>query len=265
MAKTKTRKGKDKAPKQTVFGGLNKSRYAKKGVGADRIQLGQGDSGTFQFVAPITDEKMWKEIWQHQFNDGGWKYVPCLGDDCPLCDDDERDVSKTTYRFFTVVWDSKEKKLAVLEGPKDLSGRIARKFSKAEKRKKGSFLTQTYEITKLKTTPVSYEVDEGGKKAVSIDLKKAPDLDAYIEDQKLRYFGDDLPKSKKGKKKEPKRTALDDDDDAQEDGYDEEELEEMDWSDLKKYAKQLGVKLVDKDGEKRKRPALIKLILKKQD
>lgn len=248
-----------------TFGGLNASRYKKKSGFGDRLQLKQGDSADVQFVAPISDQDQWKEISQHQFQDRGkWNYVPCLGDDCPLCDDDDRDVSKTTYRFFTNAYSFKDKKVVIVEGPKDLSGRIARKFGRCEKRKKGSFLKKTWEISKLATTPVSYEVEEADRKVVTIDPKQLVDLDAYIKAEAERYFGDDMPTT--SGKKESKRTALDDDDDeADEDFYDEEELEEMEWADLKRYAKQLGVKLVDKEGEKRKRPALIRLILKKQD
>ena len=254
-------KDKGKSSKGTVFGGLNKDRYEKKARGADRVQIEQGKSVTVQFVAPIDDQDLWKEIDQHQFQEKGWKYVPCLGDGCPLCEDDDKDVSKTTYRFFTVVWDFKEKRLAILEGPKDLSGRIARRFASSEKKKKGSFLDKTFLVTKNKTTPVSYDVETGEKKVVKIDMKKVPNLAEYIEDQKKRYFGDDLPKSKKGKGKKGKsdKTAMDDDA-AEDDILDKTELEALSDKKLVAYAKSTGIKKPDASDRK----ALIKAIVKKQ-
>jgi hypothetical protein len=251
-----------------IGGGLNKKNYAKKGSGGDRLVLKQGDTATVQFVAGCDDSDHWKEISQHQFQDKGrWNYVPCLGDDCPLCEDDDRDVSKVTYRFFTNVYSMKDKKIVILEGPKDLSGRIARKWEGAEKKKPGLFLKRTYDVSKLATTPVSYDVEIGEDNTKKIDMKGCIDLDAYIRSEAARYYGDEMPgvsDKKSGKKK--KRTALDDDEDeAEEDTYEREELMEMDWTDLKRLAKSLKIKLVDKEGEKRKRTALVKLILKAQD
>ena len=243
-----------------TFGGLNKSRYTK-GTGGDRVILKQGDTVSVQFLAPIDDASQWKEINQHVFQEGKrWNYVPCLGDDCPLCDDEDSDVRKTSYRFFTNVFNFKTKKIEILEGPKDLSGRIAYKYEKNKKR----FTQRVFEISKLATTPVSYDVDldEERRAKSSIDTAKAIDLDEYLNSQAVRYFGDDMPAPGK-KSKGKKRTALDDDD-VIEDEYDEDELEEMEWSDLKQVATSLGIKLKDKEGNKRKRPTLIKLIIKKQ-
>lgn len=255
-------------------GGLNKSRYTK-GAGVPRVELKQGDSVKVQFIADIDDEQWWKEIDQHQFQDKGWKYVPCLGEGCPLCEDEDRDVSKINYRFFTVVYDFKKKELAVLEGPKDLSGRIASKRNRAEKSKKGKFLKTVYEIDKKATTPVSYDVNvEDDKKTVSVDpgKLKAFDLAAYLVDQAKRYFGDDLPtggKKKKGKgkdKESKKKSALDEDEDYQEDvEYDVDDLMEMSEKDVKAIAKNLGIGLKNtKTGEKRSQKTLAKLIVKKQ-
>lgn len=252
-----------------IGGGLNKKNYAKKGSGGDRVILKQGETATVQFVAGCDDSEHWKEISQHQFQDKGrWNYVPCLGDECPLCEDDDRDVSKTTYRFFTNVYSLKDKKVAILEGPKDLSGRIARKWENSEKKKEGLFLKRTFDVSKLATTPVSYDVEIGEDDTKKIDMKQCIDLDAYIRGEAARYYGDEMPTvdSKKSKgKKSKKKTALDDDDDAQEDTFDREELMEMDWSELKRLAKSLKVSLTDKEGEKRKRTALVKLVLKAQD
>lgn len=261
-AKPKGKPDRGRQEKGKVFGGLHKDRYEKRARGADRLELQQGDSAVVQFVAPITDEKFWKEIDQHQFQDKGWRYVPCLGEGCPLCDDDDKDVAKTTYRFFTVVWDFKEKRLAVAEGPKDLSGRIGRRYEGLKKKgKEDTFLKKTYLVSKNKTTPVSYDIETDDKKPVKIDLSKAPDLDAYIEDQKVRYFGEDLPKAtkKKGKGKKGQKTALDDDA-AEDDELTKDELNDLSDKKLTAYAKEVGIKKPDVSDRK----GLIKQILKKQ-
>lgn len=248
-----------------TFGGLNKKNYTKKGGFGDFVKMDVGDTVLVQFVADISDDEWWKEIEQHVFKEKGkWQYVPCLGDNCPLCEDDDPEVAKTSYRFFTVVYDFGEKRLAILEGPKDLSGRIAFRYEK----KKKSFLSRTWDVSKLKTQPVSYDVESADKKAKEIDEEKlkAFDLDKMIQAKAERYFGEDLAGNKKSKK--PKKSALDDDDDEDDyeadDEYDEDDLLEMERSEVRKIAKQLGIKATDKEGEARSKKTLIKLILKKQ-
>lgn len=252
------------------FGGLNAKRYTKGTGGVDRVNFKKGETVTVQFVADTDDTKQWKEINQHQFNDNGWKYVPCLGKNCPLCEDEDNDVRKINYRFFTNVYDFGQKKFAVLEGPKDLSGRIAGKAKRMAK-KPGKFLKTIFDISKLDQSPVTYEVDiEDDHKPVKVDEKKLVDLDAYIIDQAKRYFGDDLPTDGGGKKKKGKdnrKSSLDDDDeDYQEDEvYDEDDLEEMSSKEIKSIAKGLKIALKNPKNDKpRSQETLIKLILKKQ-
>lgn len=268
MALTASKKKKGKSKKSSglsvrTFGGLNKKNYTKKGGFGDFVKMDQGDTVLVQFVANIDDDEWWKEIEQHVFKEKGkWQYVPCLGDNCPLCEDDDPDVAKTSYRFFTVVYDFGEKRLAILEGPKDLSGRIAFRYEK----KKKSFLTRTWDISKLKTQPVSYDVESADKKAKEIDEEKlkAFDLDKMIQSKAERYFGEDIAS---GGKKKNKKSALDDDDEDEyesDDEYDEDELLDMEASEIRKIAKDLGIKRTDKEGEARSKKTLIKLILKKQ-
>lgn len=263
LTKDKKKKGKSKSSGLSVrtFGGLNKSNYTKKGNFGDFVKMDVGDTVLVQFVANIDDDQWWKEIEQHVFKEKGkWQYVPCLGDNCPLCQDDDPEVAKTSYRFFTVVYDFAEKRLAILEGPKDLSGRIAFRYEKKRK----SFLSRTWDVSKLKTTPVSYDVESADKKAKEIDEEKLAtfDLDKMLHAKAVRYFGEDLDAAKKGSKK----SALDDDDDedAIDDEYDQDDLEEMSMKELKRVAKALGIKTVDKEGEARSKKTLIKLVLKKQ-
>jgi hypothetical protein len=257
--KTKKRKG----PKSggglapTIYRGLNENRM-RKGSNTPRLILKQGDTATVQFLTSI---KEFREYDMHQFQERNrWQYVPCAGDGCPLCEDEDPDVSKISYRFCCCVWVPKEKKVLILEGPKDLSGRIALRF-KGNKKK---FTKRMYDVSKLKTTPVSYDVERSDGRTIDPDSVELIDLDKFIVDEMERYFGDSTPKpSSKG------RSSLDDDDDdddddADEDEYDEDELDDMELSEVKSIAKSLGIALKTKDGEKRKKSKLIQLILKKQ-
>ena len=240
------------------FGGLSKKRM-EKGQASDRIFMKKGETATVQFLGATDDEEVFREFYVHQFQDGGrWTYVPCAEDNCPLCEDEDPQVSKAHYRFCTSVYSLKDKKVAILEGPKDLAGRIDRKCSRNAKK----FLRKTWDISKLDTTPVSYEVEEADDRAVSTDGLKPMSLPGYIEQEQRRYFGNDMPtESKKSGK-----TALDDDDDdAEDDSFDEDELEEMSTKEIKKIAKSLKISLDNpKNNEPRSKSRLIQLILKKQ-
>lgn len=253
MAK-KTAK-KDKGLSAKVYSGLSKSRIAQRAASnTPRLILDKGQTKTIQFLdSPAT----MKEYDTHSFREkGGWKYVPCLEGKCPLCEDEEREVSKTSYRFLANVWSFKDKKVVVLEGGVELSEKILSRFD----RKKKFFMKRTWDITKMSGERVTYDIDQG-EKAVLKDTSdlKLYDLDDYIAAQLQRYYGTDVPDTSKAK-----RTSLDDDDDADEDEYDEETLEEMSSKELKKVARSLGVSLTNKDGDPASSKLLIKRILKEQ-
>jgi hypothetical protein len=246
-----------------MYSGLSKKRM-EKGQASNRLILKQGKTQTVQFLD--TPDEM-KEFDMHQFQDGGkWNYVPCAGDDCPLCEDDDPDVARTRYRFICNVYSFSDKAVRVMNGPKDLSGRIMQRYERLRKSAGGSrkkaakrFLSKTYDVTQLNTQPVTYDVEAADDEPVQTDKLKKLDLEAYIINDMKRYFGADGMPDGGGK------TAMDDDDeDEQEDEYDEDELDEMTPGEVRSIAKGLGIKLVDKDGEKRKKSALIRLILKKQ-
>lgn len=267
MAKKDKGKPKGKGLTPQVFSGLNRKRMAK-GTGGNRCQVPQGTTVTVM-ILDTPDEMM--EFNQHQFRDGGkWNYVPCAGDNCPLCQDDDEDVRKIHYRFITNVYNMASKQVEILEGPKSLSGRIMQRYDSIFKKKKkvskanAAFLAKVYDISKLKTTPVEWDVETADddrlseskyEKLKKFDLKK--DIEASME----RYFGDGVPAG-------GSKTALDDDDeedeDYEEDEYDEDDLEEMDRAAVVKIAKGLGIKSKDSEGEKRSKDKLIKLIIKKQ-
>src|SRR5688572_15129141 len=92
-------------------GGFGNTAYIKK-----------GDTLPVQFYHEPDDFLTFKE---HQWDeDRKWFFVPCLGDDCPLCDDESENRSRVAYQFAAQVYNIKEKKAQVLKGGKDLGGRI---------------------------------------------------------------------------------------------------------------------------------------------
>lgn len=240
-----------------TFRGLNKKRMEKKGGNFNRVVIKQGDSVVVQFLEPIEE---FVEYENHSFRDGArWQYVPCAGDDCPLCADDDPDVSKTGYRFCCNVYNFKEKKVQILEGPKDLAGRIAHRYERRAK----SWLKRTWEISKFPTTPVSYDVESADDRPVRPDGLERHDLMKYITDEMLRYFGDDIPSPSKG----GGPSSLDDDWDDEEDSFDDDEYTKEDLLDLgpaalKEAAESVGVSVKKITKENRKK--VISAILKKQ-
>lgn len=241
-----------------TFKGLNKKRMASGGGSGLRVVLKQGETGTFQF---LDEPSEMREIERHEFQeDGKWNFVPCAGDDCPLCDDEEEDKAKSRYRFYANVYDIKQKKVLVLDGPKDLAGRV---FAKYE-RKASMFKKRVWDISKLGTTPVSYDVDLAEKDPVPTTRLEKHDLDDYLLAELKRYYGDDLEAASTGK------SALEDDDDIddededdEEDGPDEDEMGEMRPSELKRYAREVGLSRTTIDGVT-SRAALIRRIVKKR-
>lgn len=245
-----------------TFGGLNEDNYTAGTGFGDRLKFEKkGKAYPVQFVAGIDDSSQWIEFWQHQFRDGkSWAYVPCLEDNCPLCADDDDEVKKRRYRFVTNVLDLKDKKMKILEGPKDLSSRIARRWeSKKKAKKKGGkpFLEQVYGLVQNDTQPVTYDVEVLDDKAVKINLKDCYDLQAYIDSAAQRFFKGKPAASKKSNKKKGK-SALDAEE-TQEDSYSESDLKGMSAKKLAKAAKSFNI---DPDGVEPVK--LIKKILKAQ-
>lgn len=208
MAKTKEKtktKAKGGLSVKTFSGGLNKKRMEQKGGGGNfgnKMILKKGEMQVGQFVGDPDSEAHFKEFDQHSFQeDGKWCYVPCAGDDCPLCLDESEAKSKVSYRFVCLVYSFKEKKLMVLEGPKTLAQLIYYKYQQ----KPEAFLKRTYELIKFPTEPVTYGVDKGdddGLKPKALAALEAPDLDKYIQGELDRYYGDEA-------KALPKKSALD--------------------------------------------------------
>lgn len=228
-----------------MFKGLNEGRM-KSGVGrfADRTKFVQGDTIDVQFLDLISE---FVEYDQHQFRDGGkWKYVPCGGDNCPLCADDDSEVSKTHYRFSCNVYNHDTKRVEVFEGPKTLSALISKRYGKVAHKAKGDedklrklWTNSVWEMSKMKTQPVSFDVDEGDSDPVTSKRweGKTFDLQKNIIEQFKFYFGDDVDiRALDAKEDTEAKSSMDDD------GVTKKELKEMDDDALKKVGKSFGIK-----------------------
>jgi hypothetical protein len=268
------------------FTGLSKKRMASKGGSLVRSVLKQGETKPYQF---LTKPAGMKEFFQHQWReDGQWWYVPCIADEngqgCPLCDDEDEVRAKQHYKFLANVYDLKEKKVLIFEGPKTLATQIFQKYQ----RKPGLFLKRVYDVTKMPTTPVTYNSELAEERPVRTSGLKLHDLQAYLDAEANRYFGEGgAGASTKSKKR---RSALDDDEDFDEeddedfededefedeedDEYDDEEEDEEDdpsedemmdrdaWpiSELKSYGREVGLKK-----QYPNRSALVRAIVKKR-
>lgn len=232
-----------------TFAGLNKKRMEPRGGNASfgvRVRLDANEPVPVQFYTEPDNEAGFLEFDTHAFReDGRWTYVPCMGDDCPLCEDEDPDRKKTTYRFLAKVYNLKTKKPQLLEGPGDLARRIHYRWS----RRPGSFLKRTFEITKLETTPVTYDVAVGDDPVVRLTNIKAEEFEAYLSGALKSYYGehppsksalaaaDDLDEEADGEEDE---AAVEDDIDVDEL---REELENLTPAKLKARAKKNGAAL----------------------
>lgn len=287
-SKSKRLAKKSKGLTAKTFSGLNQKRMESKG-GGNRVVIKQGQTMPVQF---LQKPSQFTEFDQHQWReDGTWMYVPCAGDDCPNCDSEDEVRSKLNYKFVANVYNVKEKKVQLLEGPKTLATQIFDRY----KRKPESFMKRVFDVTKFPTQPVTYGFGIAEESPVKTSGLKLIDIDAYIQGELDRFLGNDTPKSKgKGKTAlddddfddeediedddefEDEDELDDDDDDEEEDGDDDEDEDEesedpdedemldkeaWSWSDLKSYAGDIGVKNVKKHT---KRSELVKAIIKKR-
>src|SRR6478609_8332462 len=167
-----------------AFGGLNKKNYTKKAsTFGQRIQFKEGERVTVQFLGEPDDEECFKEYFQHSWQEAGkWNYVPCAGDDCPICEEEDQAKSKTAYRFVAKVYNFGEKKIQVMEGPKDLAGRVVYQWERNNEK----FTKKVWDVMPLATQPRTYQVDYNDevvpKRTIEEDAKNPVDLNKYLED-----------------------------------------------------------------------------------
>jgi hypothetical protein len=197
-----------------TFKGINKKRLEGRG-GANagkRVILKAGDTLDVQFLQNPDD---FSEYEQHGWRDGNqWTFVPCLGDGCPLCEEESDEIRRTSYKAVANVYNIKEKKVQVLEMGRDLAGRVFYRYEKAP----AKFTKRTFEVTRFPTQPVTYDVAVGEEPAVKTTGLTLIDLDEYILEEAKRYHGADMPTA----------SALDDDEDDDDEDLDDEEEDEDD-------------------------------------
>lgn len=228
MAAKKASKGKQSKglTVKTFKGGLDQKRM-KKGTGGQGMRVILKDATIpVQFLTDPDNEDGFVEFEIHNFQeDGRWEYVPCTGDGCPLCDDESEQRSRTRYRFAAVVYNLAEGRVQVLEGPKDMAGRIYYRYE----RNPSKFRRRAFDITKFPTQPVTYGVDIAeDAEAKNPKGMELVDLAEYLQGELKRYYGDDLEAASTSV------SALDDD----EEPWDEDDLDddvdlddEEDWDD----------------------------------
>lgn len=195
-----------------TFQGMSRTKVMAGGGGGTgaykhRVKMKKGTSHVLQFITGL-DEFL--EYEQHVFRDdeGRWRFVPCGGEDCPLCHDEREDVARTSYSFACLVWNFREKRVMILAGGKKLGLKIYQKWEKcgananARIRNK-KFVQRVYEITALPTNPADWIVDlepdvrPKDPKILQAQAKKkdAPDLEAYVKEEMEFYFGNSMPKA----------------------------------------------------------------------
>lgn len=186
-----------------TFRGMSKKRMeAGGGNFGVRVPLKENITVPVQFLE--TPEEA-DEFEVHAFQEEGrWEFVPCAGDNCPLCQSDSDKVRKTSYRFMLNVYNLEAKKVQILEGPRNLAQPVFYRYE----RKPSAFLKRTFEITRFPTSPVSYQFELGEEPTIDTSRLKLIDHEEYLIGEMKRYYGEDLP--------DGQGTSLDDDDEEDE-------------------------------------------------
>lgn len=166
-----------------LFKGIKKKNFEKKS-GGDGLIIKKGDSVPVQFLQDVDE---FTEYYSHNFQeDSKWYYVPCAGEGCQLCEHESDKVRRKSYQFCTPVLNLEEKKVQVLNGPKDLAGRLFERYEKNPEQ----FLRRAWDIKKFNTNPVSYDVDRSEKRAIDPSRFKLLDIEKYLIGQMERYYGE---------------------------------------------------------------------------
>lgn len=231
-----------KGPK--IFSGLNEKRMSSSGGGkfADKTAFKIGDTVTLQFLDPISD---FREYDQHQFlEEGKWRYVPCGGDSCDLCGSVDDKISRQNYRFSCNVWNHTTARVEVFDGPKSLGAMIARKYRRVadragESKAADAWREKVWDVSKLNTQPVTFEIEEGDPDPVSSRRYEGKkwDIDKSILDSFNYYWGAEA-NSASVVAKEDKEAASSLDDSS----WDKATLKAKSDEELVKIAKSIGVK-----------------------
>lgn len=193
-----------------THGGLNKQRYKQKGS-FDTLRLEEGKTKPIMFCGRPDDKKMFKEVDYHRWKEDKKTYhqVPCLGEDvCPLDEDDDDDISATSYQFLTCVYDLKERKYLVYRAGKLAAGVIALRFKKFVDNDREDRWTKTvWDITRMPGSFQAPDIERSDVSRVKLDSSKFINLDDWLVTQVKNFYGDDLPTA----------SSLDEDDDDEDD------------------------------------------------
>jgi hypothetical protein len=167
--------------------GLNKKRITSSGAGKFVRFTDDNPVNTIQF---FTDPDEFLEYEKHTFRDDGkWNYVPCAGKGvCPLCEDEEEDVSKVTYAFVTNVYNLGLKKVQLLSGPKTMAERIFLRYE----RKPSTFTKRVFDVTRIPGQFVQYDFDIAEERPVRLGDKTQYDLQEALAENMRAYYGDDV-------------------------------------------------------------------------
>lgn len=219
MAKKKKKKSREDREERIVVptrGGLNKSSY-KRRTDDNRTRIKEGETVPLQFFALPTNKRLFKEGDVHQWMEGknSFKWVPCLGEDlCPLCDDDDEDISKTAYFFVTPIWNFKTKKYEILRGGRNMAGKMGLRFERLKKAgKEKLWLRKAWDLTAIPAAFTDYDiVTSDTKKAIELDESKMINPADWLYERVKDHYGDDMPTA----------SSLDDDDEDDEDEDDDE-------------------------------------------
>lgn len=255
------------ALKAKTFKGLSEKKMKKRSGGSGpRVKVEDDKPNTLQFYK---DPDSFTEFEQHGWQSGGrWNFVPCAGEGCPLCTDEDDRIRKTSYRFAAPVYDFKKKESSILEGPQTMASIIFRRYKRAEEQRAGSFRRRVWDITRFSGTPTTFDCEATEHSAKNpANLPEPLDTDAYVQSQMERYY----------ENADADVSALDDDFDGDSFEEDEDWLEGGDdeaWteesllalgkSDLVEVARSFNIGATSDKITRENRPKLIAAILRKQ-
>lgn len=242
MAKKQKKKGNKprKGLSVKTYSGLNKKHYTQKGGGGVRVMFKEGETVPLQF---LQEPDSFREYDMHSFREGPKQFVsvPCAGDDCPLCEDDDDDISKTSYQFVCNVYNLKERKVQVCRGGKDIAGKIMLRYE----RKPDRFLKRVFDVTAMPGNFRTYDVSLAEEAPVKTANLKLIDLDEWLVKEATEYYGDDrdivvAPQDEENTGRDDDEDDEDDDDD-EDDEHTAESLKAKKLGELRKIADEIEV------------------------
>ncbi len=241
--------------------GADREKILAERSGAEFI-LKKGEP-PLTFQAYTDDEDGWIEATRHVWSvnrDGKkfWNFIPCAGEDCPMCEDEET-YGRPGKVNIVPVYNVKEDKAGYVT----LGSKQARLFLNAMDQcangKYGSFTERVWTFSRVETKPIDYSLKQDEKR----DTKPLKSLPAAITEKqinedlniKLNWFLDSVnfsaPKNFTNDDEEPNEDDDDEiiDDEGDFEGYEVTELKAMykeDKDEFKNIAKQYGVSLSGK-------------------